>query len=87
MNNWDTEYVSATILFDTADLSNCVYNSSAPYQTNGLNAGTSQWEGYLSELIDGLRNEAAQRLFDMHATAIIGPQTITEQVYQFGAQA
>lgn len=79
-NSWNTEFISTVINFDTSGTTGCSYTSSAPYQTNGLNAGTSQFINYLSEQIDSLRLEAAQRLYDMHATQITG-HTSLEYVY------
>jgi hypothetical protein len=86
-NEWRTEYMNATILFNTEGITGCTYVSSAPYQTLGLNAGTSPFEGYEEEFRDALRTEAAQRLFDMHCKQLVGvyiPQLVT---HYFGAQA
>lgn len=86
-NLWCTEFVSASILFNTLGLNDCVYFSSAPYQTNGLNSGVDNWNGYLTELIESLMIEASQRLEDMHCTEIVGPQVNNRVNYVFGAVA
>lgn len=75
-NTWNTEFVSTEILYDTAALTGCIYTSSAPVQTNGLNAGTDAPSTQLEDCINILRLEAAQRLYDMHATAITGHQPL-----------
>lgn len=73
-SGFNTEFYSTEIVFNTQDLEDCTYTSSAPFQTNGLNAGES---GIVAQtLIDDLRTEAAQRLFDMHATQITGFQPL-----------
>jgi hypothetical protein len=50
--------------------------SSAPFQTNGLNAGTDAAVGQTDNFINNLRLEAAQRLFDMHASEITGHEEL-----------
>lgn len=75
-NAFNTEFVSTEILFDTAGTTDCIYTSSAPVQTGGLNAGTDAPGTQLDTTIDILRLEAAQRLYDMHATAITGHQAL-----------
>jgi hypothetical protein len=69
---WDTAFVACIITFDTAGVDGCTYLSSAPIQNLGLYGGTSAQIEELPAFIDGLRLQAAQRLFDLHATAIIG---------------
>lgn len=75
-NTWNTEFVSTEIIYNTAALTGCVYTSSAPIQTNGLNAGTDAPSTELADYVNILRLEAAQRLFDSHAVAITGHQRL-----------
>lgn len=75
-SSWNTTFVSTQINFDTSGTPNCIYISSAPIQTDGLSAGTDAPRTELATCIDILRLEAAQRLYDMHATAIIGHQNL-----------
>jgi hypothetical protein len=76
-NGFNTEFVSTEILFDTAGITGCVYTSSAPVQTNGLNSSpVDAPSSQLDTTIDVLRHEAAQRLFDMHCEAITGHQRL-----------
>ena len=69
---WNTEYYSCVITFDTAALTGCTYVSSAPYQTNGLNAGTGPYVGYESDLINELRTQASYMLANRAVTSITG---------------
>lgn len=79
-NNWQTVFYSAVITFTSGGTTNCTYLSSAPFQTNGLNAGTDAAEGQVASFIQNLRLEAAQRLSDLHASAITGHEE-TASVY------
>lgn len=81
-NNWDTEFYATTITFNTDALTNCTYDSSAPFQTNGLNAGTDAAVGQVSTFVDHLMQEASQRLAEMGAITITGHST---PKYVFGA--
>lgn len=81
---WSTNYVSTVIIFDTEAIANCEYTSSAPYQTNGLNAGTGPSTNDLTDFINQLRTEAAQRLFDEHCIAVTGHKDLG---YVYGATA
>lgn len=75
-NTFNTGFVSAEVLFDTAGTTGCIYTSSAPVQTGGLSAGTDAPGTQLDTTIDILRLEAAQRLYDMHCEAITGHQAL-----------
>lgn len=77
---WNTTYLSTVILFDTGAIQNCEYTSSAPIQTSGLNAGSDAPASQLAATTQDLMNEATQRLFDMHCTAVVGHKTL-EYVY------
>lgn len=68
---WGTEFMSTEINFENEGGIACSYVSSAPFQTNGLNAGTGAYTNDLTDFVNGLRTEASQRLFDMHCSAII----------------
>lgn len=71
-SNFGTQFISTEINFTNESGNTFSYVSSAPYQTNGLNAGSGPFSGDLSGLIDQLRVEASQRLYDQHCTSIIG---------------
>jgi hypothetical protein len=75
-NNWQTVFYSAVITFNAGGTTGCSYLSSAPFQTYGLNSGTDAAEGQLDNFINNLRLEAAQRLYDMHASAITGHEEL-----------
>lgn len=79
-NNWQTVFYSTVITFDAGGTTGCTYTSSAPFQTNGLNAGIDAATDQIDSFIQNLRLEAAQRLFDMHASAITGHEVL-ENVY------
>lgn len=79
---WSTDFYSTVVVFNTPALSNCTYTSSAPSQTNGLNAGQSGISP--SALVDSLRRMAARRLFDSQATAVVGHSNL---VIPFNATA
>jgi len=76
---WGSTFLSTVILFNTGALTSCSYLSSAeiaianPTSSSNL-APTNQ----LAEYTDLLRQAAARRLFDLHATAITGHQNINE---------
>lgn len=77
-NGWQTTFLSTQILFDTEGTKDCVYVSSAPIQTGGLNSSPVDAPNtQLDTTTDLLRHEAAQRLYDMHTTAITGHENLT----------
>ena len=69
---WETEFMSTTIIFNTSGITGCELVSSAPYQTNGLNAGVGPSTNDLTDFVNNLRTEAAQRLFDERCIAVTG---------------
>jgi hypothetical protein len=75
-NNWQTVFYSAVIKFTSGATTDCTYLSSAPFQTYGLNAGVSPAAGDVGTFINELRLEAAQRLFDLHCSAITGHEEL-----------
>ncbi len=74
---WGTLFISTVIVFNTDGITGCEFTSSAPYQTNGLNAGTGAYTDDLTDFVNQLRTETAQRLFDEHAIAITGHKDLT----------
>lgn len=75
-NNWQTVFYSTVITFNAGGTTGCTYTSSAPFQTNGLNGGTDAATDQVDTFIQNLRLEAAQRLSDMHASAITGHEKL-----------
>jgi hypothetical protein len=75
-NNWQTVYYSVVVDFTAGHTTGCTYLSSAPFQTGGLNAGTGPATSQISAFINDLRLEAAQRLFDLHCSAITGHEEL-----------
>lgn len=78
LSPWGTLFMSAVIVFNTNGITGCTFTSSAPYQTNGLNAGTGPSTDDLTDFVNNLRTEVAQRLFDEHCIAITGNQSLGE---------
>jgi hypothetical protein len=83
-NSWSTVFYSTIIEFTAGATTWATYLSSAPFQTFGLNAGISPASGDVTDFINALRTEAAQRLFDMHCSAVTGH---TEMSSVFNATA
>lgn len=54
------------------------------HSTENVDQRTVSSPNTLTTLVNGLMNEAAQRLFDMHATSIVGNKTLNNV---FGATA
>lgn len=72
-----TQFYSTKILFSNGVLNNLTYISSGAYTTGGLNSGITAPSTQFDNFINSLRLEAAQRLFDMHCTAIIDHGELT----------
>jgi hypothetical protein len=78
-------YLSTVIVFNTEAITGCTYLSSAPISIlNPTRTSTTAAEGDIATFTNNLMQEAAQRLYDMHATAITGHQ---EPEYVYNAQA
>ena len=78
-------YLSTVIVFNTEAITGCTYLSSAPISIlNPTGASTTAAEGELSTFTNNLMLEAANRLYDLHATAITGHQ---EPAYVYSPQA
>jgi hypothetical protein len=82
---WGSTFLSTIILFNTEALTGCTYLSSAPISIlNPVGTSTTAAEGELSTFTNNLMLEAANRLYELHATAITGHQA---PEYVYNAQA
>lgn len=80
---WNTEFMSTIINYTDNNGNAGEYVSSAPYQTNGLNAGVGAYTNDLTDFVNNLRLAASYYLASRNVSSIKAPSTTP---YVFGAQ-